>query len=92
MDILRHKEQVLNSYIKYTVSVHDLRSVLNDVVGKSVELHGGDDIYIIKSTFVAMQDGRLLIEIEIAPEEQKTTFNKWRKVEDTRVNWNTLAD
>lgn len=92
MDILRHKEQVRSNYNKYTASVHDLRSVLNEVVGKSVELHGGDDIFIIKSTFVAMQDGMLLVEIEIAPEEQQTNFNKWRTVEDTRINWNTLAD
>jgi len=92
MNILRHKEQVRSNYKKYTSSVHDLRSVLNDVIGKKVELHDGDDIFIIKSTYVAMQDGKLLVEIEIAPETQPTNFNKWRTVEDTRVNWESMAD
>jgi hypothetical protein len=92
MNILLHKETIQKAYNLYTEEVHKLRSVLNGVVGKTVNLYGDDSTFVIKSTFVAIQDRKVLIEIEVAPEKHQTNFNYWRKVEDTRINWDTMAD
>ena len=91
MDLSELKSRTASSYDAYKTSIYALRNTLSDTHNKFVQLFGASDWFCIKSTYAVVHDSELMIEIEVAPIATKLNINTWRKIKDTRINWDTLC-